>query len=165
MRGPSTGHTIPPATFNAFREHGRLRMSLTEDLENAADTMEAVERAGISMKTVTDTLLDEGLRQFVDAFGQLLKATGSRKSQDSTAKINSVSYTLPPKLSAAVDSALTDWEKNGKVRRLWRADASLWSGTDENHCPGLVWITRHQVAHNAALTSLAAQGKPAGFKH
>src|SRR6201981_1457647 len=84
--GPSTVNTIPPATFNAFREHGRLRMSLTEDLENAADTMESVERAGISMKTVTSTLLDEGLRQFVDAFAQLLTATGSRKNKQSTAK-------------------------------------------------------------------------------
>jgi len=34
-------------------------MSLIEDLENAADTMESVERAGISMKTVTAALLDE----------------------------------------------------------------------------------------------------------
>jgi len=61
-------------------------MSLTEDLENAADTMEAVERAGISMKTVTDTLLEEGLRQFADAFAQLLKATGSRKNTQSRRK-------------------------------------------------------------------------------
>ncbi len=57
--GPSTVNTIPPATFNAFREHGRLRASLTEDLENAADTMDALERAGISMKTVTGALLDD----------------------------------------------------------------------------------------------------------
>src|SRR6266853_1928836 len=163
--GPSTVNTIPPATFNAFREHGRLRMSLIEDLENAADTMESVERAGISMKTVTSTLLDEGLRQFVDAFAQLLKATGSRKGQKSAAKINSVSYTLPAKLSAAVDSALTDWAKNDKVRRLWRADASLWSGSDENHWLGWLGITDDQVAHSAALTSLAAEVKQAGFKH
>ena len=163
--GPSTVNTIPPATFNAFREHGRLRMSLTEDLENAADTMESVERAGISMKTVTSTLLDEGLRQFVDAFAQLLKATGSRKGRESAAKINSVSYTLPAKLSAAVDSALTDWAKNDKVRRLWRADASLWSGSDENHWLGWLGITDDQVAHSAALTSLAAEVKQAGFKH
>src|SRR3984893_2783718 len=84
--GPSTVNTIPPATFNAFREHGRLRKSLTEDVENAADTMEAVERAGISMKTVTDTLLDEGLRQFADAFAQLLKATGPPEKTEHTAK-------------------------------------------------------------------------------
>src|SRR6266852_4140499 len=163
--GPSTVNTIPPTTFNAFREHGRLRANLTEDVENAADTMDALERAGISMKTVTDALLEEGLRQFVDAFAQLLKATGSRKSAESTAKINSVSYTLPQKLSAAVDSALTDWEKNGKVRRLWRADASLWSGADENHWLGWLGITDDQVAHSASLSSLAAEVKQAGFKH
>jgi transaldolase/glucose-6-phosphate isomerase len=163
--GPATVNTIPPATFNAFREHGRLRMSLTEDLENAADTMESLERAGISMKTVTSTLLHEGLRQFVDAFAQLLKATGSPKGQESTAKINSVSYTLPATLSAAVDGALTDWAKNDKVRRLWRADASLWSGSDENHWLGWLGITDDQVAHSAALTSLAAEVKQAGFKH
>lgn len=163
--GPSTVNTIPPATFNAFREHGRLRMSLTEDVENAADTMESLERVGISMKTVTNTLLDEGLRQFADAFAQLLKATGSRKGTESTAKINSISYTLPPKLSAAVESTLTDWAKNDKVRRLWRADASLWSGTDENHWLGWLGITDDQIAHSAHLTSLAAEVKQAGFKH
>src|SRR5260370_12556651 len=140
-------------------------MSLTEDLENAADTMESVERAGISMKTVTAALLDEGLRQFVDAFAQLLKATGSRKGQESAAKINSVSYTLPAKLSAAVDSALTDWAKNDKMRRLWRADASLWSGADENHWLGWLRLTDDQLGPSAALTSLAAGKKEAGFKH
>jgi len=163
--GPSTVNTIPPATFNAFRDHGRLRASLTEDVENAADTMEALERSGISMKIVTDKLLEDGLRQFVDAFAQLLRATGSRKSAESTAKINSISYTLPPKLAAAVKSTLTDWEKNDKVRRLWRADASLWSGADENHWLGWLGITDDQVAHSGNLTSLAAEVKQAGFKH
>jgi transaldolase/glucose-6-phosphate isomerase len=163
--GPSTVNTIPPATFNAFREHGRLRASLTEDVEGAADTMDALQRAGISMKTVTDTLLNEGLRQFVDAFAQLLSATGSRKNAESTAKINSISYTLPQKLAAAVDSALADWVKNDKVRRLWRADASLWTGADENHWLGWLGITDDQLAHIEHLTSLAAEVKKAGFKH
>jgi len=163
--GPSTVNTIPPATFNAFREHGRLRASLTEDVENAADTMDALEKAGISMKAVTDKLLEDGLSQFVDAFAQLLKATGSRKSADSSAKINSISYTLPAKLSAAVDAALTDWAKNDKVRRLWRADASLWTNADENNWLGWLGITDDQVTHIEHLTSLAAEVKKAGFKH
>src|SRR5208282_2339628 len=163
--GPSTVNTIPPATFNAFREHGRLRASLTEDLENAADTMDALEKAGISMKAVTDKLLEDGLKQFVDAFAQLLKATGSRKTADSSVKINSISYTLPAKLSAAVDAALADWTKNEKVRRLWRADASLWTNADENHWLGWLGINDDQVAHIEHLTSLAAEVKQAGFKH
>jgi transaldolase / glucose-6-phosphate isomerase len=163
--GPSTVNTIPPATFNAFREHGRLRVSLTEDLENAADTMEALERSGLSMKAVTDKLLEDGLHQFVDAFAQLLKATGTRKGAKSSAKINSLSYALPQKLSAAVDAALTDWTKNDKVRRLWRADASLWSGADENHWLGWLGIADDQVAHSELLTSLVAEVKQAAFKH
>jgi transaldolase/glucose-6-phosphate isomerase len=163
--GPSTVNTIPPATFNAFREHGRLRASLTEDVESAADTMESLEKAGISMKAVTDRLLDDGLRQFEEAFAQLLKATGSTKTANSSAKINSISYILPAKLSAAVDAALTDWTINDKVRRLWRADASLWTNADENHWLGWLGITDDQVAHIEHLTSLAAEVKKAGFKH
>jgi transaldolase/glucose-6-phosphate isomerase len=163
--GPSTVNTIPPATFNAFRDHGRLRASLTEDLENAADTMESLERAGLSMKAVTDKLLEDGLRQFADAFAQLLKATGTRKSAGSSARINSLSYTLPKNLSAAVDSALTDWTKNDKVRRLWRADASLWSGADESHWLGWLGITDDQEAHSTHLSQLAAEVKQAKFKH
>src|SRR5262244_916746 len=77
--GPSTVNTIPPATLNAFREHGRLRASLTEDVEAAADAMEGLERAGMSIKAVTDTLLEEGLRLFVDAFEKLLNATGTSR--------------------------------------------------------------------------------------
>src|SRR6202166_1180776 len=143
---PSTVNTIPPATFNAFREHGRLRMSLTEDLENAADITDALERSGISMKAVSDTLLDDGLRQFVDAFAQLLKATGSRKSGESTAKINSITYTLPQKLAAEVAAALTDWQKNDRVRRLWQGDAALWTGADENHWLGWLGVTDDQIS-------------------
>src|SRR5215470_14981750 len=87
--GPSTVNTIPPATLNAFREHGRLRASLTEDVESAADTMEGLERAGISIKALTDTLLNDGLHLFVEAFDQLLGATGTRRGTKPTAKINS----------------------------------------------------------------------------
>jgi transaldolase/glucose-6-phosphate isomerase len=163
--GQDTVDTIPPATFNAFRDHGRLRSSLTEDVESAVDTMEDLERAGVSMKGVTDKLLEEGLQQFVDAFDQLLKATGKSNSGESSAKINSLVYTLPEKLSAAVESALTDWKKNDKVRRLWRADASLWSGTDESHWLGWLAVTDDQLAHSGHLTSLAAEVKQAGFKH
>ena len=163
--GPLTVNTIPPATFNAFREHGRLRASLTEDLENAADTMDSLERAGISMKAVTDKLLEDGLKQFVEAFAKLLEATGTRRGGESTARINSLSYTLPQKLSAAVESTLADWTKNDKVRRLWRGDASLWTGADENNWLGWLGITDDQLAHIEHLTSLAAEVKKAGFAH
>jgi transaldolase / glucose-6-phosphate isomerase len=74
--GADTVDTIPPATFDAFRDHGRLRNSLTEDVDGAARTMLALEKAGISMKEVTDKLVVDGVKLFSDAFKQLMEATG-----------------------------------------------------------------------------------------
>jgi transaldolase len=74
--GADTVDTIPPATFDAFRDHGRVRASLTENLDDAAKTMLALEKAGISMKEVTDKLVVDGVKLFADAFKQLLEATG-----------------------------------------------------------------------------------------
>jgi len=74
--GADTVDTIPPATFDAFRDHGRVRASLAENLDDAAKTMLALEKAGISMKEVTDKLVVDGVRLFADAFKQLLEATG-----------------------------------------------------------------------------------------
>jgi transaldolase/glucose-6-phosphate isomerase len=74
--GADTVDTIPPATFDAFRDHGKLRNSLTEDLPGAARIMEDLGKAGISMKEVTDKLLVDGVKLFADAFKTLLDATG-----------------------------------------------------------------------------------------
>jgi transaldolase / glucose-6-phosphate isomerase len=74
--GADTVDTIPPATFDAFRDHGRLRPSLAENVEGAAKTMADLAKAGISMKEVTDKLLADGVKLFGDAFTTLLAATG-----------------------------------------------------------------------------------------
>jgi transaldolase/glucose-6-phosphate isomerase len=74
--GADTVDTIPPATFDAFRDHGKLRPSLTEDVPGAARHMENLGKAGISMKEVTDQLLADGVKLFADAFKTLLDATG-----------------------------------------------------------------------------------------
>jgi transaldolase / glucose-6-phosphate isomerase len=74
--GADTVDTIPPATFDAFRDHGKLRNSLTEDVPGAAKTMENLGKAGISMQDVTHKLLVDGVKLFADAFKTLLDATG-----------------------------------------------------------------------------------------
>ena len=72
--GPDTVDTIPPATFDAFRDHGKPRQSLTENLAAAHKTMETAAKLGISMKEVTDKLTDDGVRLFSEAFDKLLEA-------------------------------------------------------------------------------------------
>jgi transaldolase/glucose-6-phosphate isomerase len=72
--GPQTVNTIPPPTAEAFRDHGKLRASLTEGVDQAREIMEKLEQAGISMQAVTDRLLDEGVEIFAVAFDKLLSA-------------------------------------------------------------------------------------------
>jgi transaldolase len=74
--GADTVDTIPPTTFDAFRDHGKLRPSLTENVDQGVKTMSDLEKAGISMKEITDKLLVDGIKLFADAFNELLEATG-----------------------------------------------------------------------------------------
>jgi transaldolase/glucose-6-phosphate isomerase len=72
--GPDTVDTMPPATVDAFRDHGRLRNSLTEDVAGAQKVMDDLAKAGISIKEVTTKLTTDGVELFADAFHKLLAA-------------------------------------------------------------------------------------------
>jgi transaldolase / glucose-6-phosphate isomerase len=72
--GTDTVNTMPPATVDAFRDHGKLRNSLTEDVPGAQKTMDDLARAGISIKEATDKLTNDGVKLFADAFDKLLAA-------------------------------------------------------------------------------------------
>jgi transaldolase/glucose-6-phosphate isomerase len=77
--GPDTVNTVPVATLASFRERGRPRPSLTEDVEGAAATMSRLEAAGISMEEVTQRLLEQGVELFADAFDKLLAAIEGKR--------------------------------------------------------------------------------------
>ncbi len=81
--GKDTVNTIPPATWDAFRDHGQLRESLTENVEDARDTLANLEKAGISLEAATDKLLIDAVRLFVEPFDKMIaaveKAIGENK--------------------------------------------------------------------------------------
>ncbi len=72
--GPDTVNTMPPATIDAFRDHGKVRNSLIEEVPAAQKVMDDLATAGISMKEITDKLTVDGVKLFADAFGKLLTA-------------------------------------------------------------------------------------------
>ncbi|MBI3456351.1 MAG: bifunctional transaldolase/phosoglucose isomerase [Candidatus Rokubacteria bacterium] len=163
--GSETVNTIPPATFEAFRDHGRVRPSLEEHLEEAHDTMATLAEAGISMAQATDRLLDEGVRLFAEAFGKLLGAVTKRCRTPRPEAINRQTWTLRADLEAAVRASLAEWAATGKVRRLWARDATLWTGADEGSWLGWLGITDDQLAHIDHLKGVAEDVKQARFTH
>jgi transaldolase / glucose-6-phosphate isomerase len=79
--GRDTVNTMPPATVDAFRQHGRLRASLEEDVDGARSVMHNLAQAGISLDEVTTKLTDDGVRLFADAFDRLLEAVEKKRSK------------------------------------------------------------------------------------
>jgi len=77
--GPDTINTMPPATMDAFREHGNLRASLEEDLRGARDVMETLDRLEISIDEITAKVLDDGIHLFADAMDKLLEAIARKR--------------------------------------------------------------------------------------
>ena len=164
MIGPNTVNTIPPATLEAFREHGKPRASLIEDLAGARKTMADLAGVGIVMKQVTDKLTADGVKLFADAFDTLLAAVEKNTRRSSTPQVNPQSATLPADLDAAVKKNVNDWRASGKVRRLWQHDASLWTGEDESNWLGWLGITGEQLGQAGKLKEIAAEVKAAGFR-
>jgi transaldolase / glucose-6-phosphate isomerase len=157
--GPDTVNTVPPATFDAFRDHGRLRTSLTEELDEACDTMETLARVGISMREITDRLLDDGLRLFEEAFEKLLAAVEQTRQAAATPQFIKQTSKLPDPWPKAVQASIDDWRAGDKVRRLWARDATLWTGTDEGNWLGWLSLTEDHAAHGDYLKKLAAEAE------
>ncbi|MDQ6966200.1 MAG: transaldolase family protein, partial [Mariprofundaceae bacterium] len=78
--GPDTVNTAPPTTLTAFREHGRIRASLEEDVAGASVVINRLETLGISLDAVTDKLLDDGVRLFDEAYDTLLAAIAAKSA-------------------------------------------------------------------------------------
>ncbi len=78
--GPDTVNTMPVATMDAFREHGKLRDSLAENPEAARRLLDDLGRAGISLDAITDKLVKEGVQLFADAADKLLGAVARKRN-------------------------------------------------------------------------------------
>jgi len=162
--GPDTVNTMPPATMDAYRDHGKPRPSLEEDVATAKKVMDALPAAGISIDAVTAKLVEDGVRLFADAADQLYAAVQKKRRTVLSSKLNAMSYKLPAEFDTDVQAALEDWRKEGKVRRLWAADASLWTEQDEAKWVGWLGIVDQQLKGVAHLQDFADEVKGAGFK-
>ncbi len=160
--GADTVNTIPPATFDAFRDHGRVRSSLHDGLDAARATMSELERCGISMGIVTDQLLVDGVKLFADAFDKLLGSIGAKVSSLAPLAVTLPRYRLPASLASRVERAFSVWQP--KIAQLWARDAKLWTGGDESKWLGWLSIVEEQNRSLDMLKTIAADVRAAEFK-
>ena len=72
---------------------------------------------------------------------------------------------LPESLATSVKATIADWQSGGKMQRLWKRDAALWSGADESKWLGWLDIVEEQTAQQEHLQKLAKEVQQRGFEH
>ena len=136
--GPNTVNTVPPATLDAFRDHGRPRDSLEENIEDASRVLAELEKSGISLDAITADLVKDGVKQFADAADKLYGAVAHKRASVLGTAIDRQSLALGGHISAAMARATEEWRASAGIRRLWQHDKSVWTGTDEDKWLG--WL-------------------------
>jgi transaldolase/glucose-6-phosphate isomerase len=159
--GPNTVNTVPPATLEAFRDHGRLRDSLEENVGDARRVLAELEQSGISLDAITADLVKDGVKLFADAADKLYGAVAHKRAAVLGGGIDRQQLALGGKLGKAVDASTEDWRASGKIRRLWHHDKSVWTGDDENKWLG--WLNSGAAADIADYEDFAHRVKGQHF--
>ena len=159
--GPNTINTMPPATMDAFRDHGKLRDTLEDNIEEARHVLAELERGGISLDAITADLVKDGVRLFADAADKLYGAVAHKRATVLGGGLDGQKLTLGADIEKAVAKHSEEWRASAKIRRLWHKDKSVWTGDDENKWLG--WLTSAEAADVADYEDFAERVKGQRF--
>ncbi len=164
--GRDTVDTIPPATMDAFRDHGEAKPdALEQDMAGARAVLDELPRHGIALGDITAQLVTEGVQQFADAFDALFAAIARRRrtlieGDQASLEVRPGS----PDMAKAFGDEMEVWRKDGLVRRLWVGDTSLWTGADEDKWVGWLSVSAEELADVDRLENFAQEVKQGQFR-
>ena len=141
--GPDTVNTVPPATYKAFKDHGRVELTLEQDLDAAREVMRKFEEKGFSLKAITGKLTEDGVKSFDESFASLMTTIEARRDEAIRGLNGRLSLHLGSS-QATVDQAAQRVEKEKFVERIWKKDTTLWKNDDAHKkiiSNALGWLT------------------------
>ncbi|HEY3639406.1 MAG TPA: bifunctional transaldolase/phosoglucose isomerase [Rhizomicrobium sp.] len=162
--GADTVNTIPLETLNAFRDHGHPAATLDSGADEARQTLAGLEKVGVSLDTLTDELVTEGVDLFAKAADQLYAALATKRVKILDTELLQLESDLGAAQSA-VDNEIAQWASGGKLRRLWAHDKTLWTNADEDRWLGWLDISARELADTTQLDELARKIQSEGIQH
>ena len=158
--GPDTVNTVPPATLDAFRDHGTAAVTVMDDVEECEKQLAELEKLGISMAAVTDELEAEGVKSFSDAFTALLATVEERRK--------AVVDALGP-LAAISAERVANLNADHAAERMHAIDPTFWTDDYEGQKEikiRLGWLGLPETSRDALpdIEKFAAEIKEAGIK-
>lgn len=168
--GKDTVNTMPTATMDAFRDHGKAKITIEDGLDEAQRDFKQLDELGVSLSAATAKLEDDGCDAFARDYKKLIAALEEKLkklTQDQTAD----------HVAAAADEAqgslkktLIELDERQIPKRIWDRDPSVWK-SEPNHQKiiknALGWLSVAQEiqAHKAGILTFVQEAKRAGLKH
>src|SRR5260370_6323564 len=166
--GPDTVNTMPPATMDAFRDHGQPRASLEESVDEAREVVKRLASVGIDLIEVGEELQKEGVESFAKSFEDLAAVLAGRRAAIIDGAIDKQTISAPG-YDSQIEAVYKDLDKAEFPARLWRKDSTLWK-KDPAHQEiiknALGWLVVPELMSErvADLTAFANEVKDAGFR-
>jgi transaldolase/glucose-6-phosphate isomerase len=154
--GADTVNTLPPATFLAFRDHGRVELTIEEDLDDARRTLAAFQEKGFSLDAITEKLTADGVTSFNESFESLILTIEARRD----AAVRGLPDRLTLHNVSGLDETFARVEKEKFVSRIWAREAALWKSDDAHRKiirNSLGWLSAPEtmLAHAREIVAFA----------
>ncbi len=157
--GNHTVNTVPPQTLIAFRDHGKVQLSIEKNLDQARKNFSDLEEVGISMQKVTQELEEEGVKAFSESYNSLIASVKNRR-EAALVELGA--------LAKAVSTRTSKYEADQFLSRFYSMDGSLWTtdpkGQEEVRIRmGWLNLPESSKALLAGLNKFASEVKAAGY--
>ena len=166
--GPDTVDTMPAPTLEAFRDHGKVRVTIEEDLAASRQVMAQLAEVGIDFAAATRKLEEQGVEAFARDYQKLLDSIAEKRAQVLVSAPKSSAVPEAGSLRSAVDATLARLEEQKFPQRLWERDPSLWKN-DPGHqavirnALGWLRVSHAMLGHFDAIASFVQEVRAAGF--
>lgn len=165
--GPDTVNTMPPATLDAFRDHGQAREgSVEDDLDGARRHLRLLREVGVDLDAITRDLQVKGVAAFAKSADELAAALEEKRRR---LLVEGAGQRL--ELGSArsrVDARLGDWQRDEVCARIWARDHTVWFPTPRPELADrLGWLSMPATMHAQAadLAAFAEEVRQQGIRH
>jgi transaldolase / glucose-6-phosphate isomerase len=141
--GQDTVNTMPPATLEAFKDHGKVAATLEQDVREAEEALDKLAEVGVELDMVTKRLQDDGVESFVESYRKLIARVEGKRQMLLTGFMRRQKLVLG-EYQEAVSAELKRLRKQLAITRTWDHDATLWK-TEPEHVASITnrlgWLT------------------------
>jgi transaldolase/glucose-6-phosphate isomerase len=167
--GPETVNTVPLGTLNAYRDHGQPALRLEENKNKARENLISLKQLEIDLGQITQTLEDEGVKKFSDAYDLLINTLEKERATISEEKMDPISFDLG-KYQKSVNDRIQKMKGQNFLERFWRKDPSLWKTDLENkkiiqNALGWMHVAEEMEENLPELKKFVRTVKNDGYQH